>query len=127
MKGKKTGSFITLTEINGEWVLAGRDPFPPGPDRASTDPTPQDRRINPNPKVDRISQGEFYVSGIVMQPSVAHSSHTLSAECEYCHQTIQIHLHAPANAAKYVKEEACRIAIIEHLRTEHPKPKKKQV
>ncbi len=118
---------MKLTKINGQWVAAGNDPFPPEPDRARTDPAPQDRRFNPNPKVDRISQGKFYVSGLVAQPSVAHTSHTFSAECEYCHQTIEIHLFAPTNTPKYVKDEASRIAIIEHLRTEHPKPKKKQL
>jgi hypothetical protein len=62
-----------------------------------------------------------------MQPSVAHTSHTLSAECDYCHQTIEIHLFAPLKAAKFVKDEACRICMLEHLRTEHPVAKKKQL
>jgi hypothetical protein len=119
--------FMKLTNINGKWVAAGNDPFPPEPDRARTELATQDRKISPHPKVDRISQGKFYVSDLVIQPSVEHTSHTFSAECEYCHQTIAIHLFAPTNPAKYVKDEACRIAIIEHLRTEHSKPKNKQL
>ena len=118
---------MKLTKINGQWVAAGNDPFHPDPDRARTDPSPQDRRFNPNPKIDRISEGKFHVSGLVLlRVSAAHTSHTFSAECEYCHQTIEIHLFAPTNTPKYVKDEACRIAIIEHLRTEHQKPKKVQ-
>jgi hypothetical protein len=118
---------MKLTRINGKWVAAGNDPFPPEPDRARTDPTPQDSQFNPNPTVSRISQGKFYVSDLVMQQSVKHTSHTLAAECSHCHQTIEVHLFASSHSAKYVKDEACRIAILEHLRTEHPKPKKKQL
>ena len=118
---------MKLTKINGQWVAAGNDPFPPEPDRARTDPAPQDRRFSSNPKVDWISQGKFYVSGLVAQPSVAHTSHTFTAECEYCHQTIEIHLFAPTNTPKYVTDEASRIALLAHLRTEHPTTKKKPI
>ena len=127
-----------FTALHG---MFARPPFEPKPDeikvcfespepeseRVSTDPTPQDRRFSPNPKVDRISQGKFYVSDLVAQPSVAHTSHTLSVECEYCHQKIEIHLFAPTNTPKYVNDEACRIAVLEHLRTEHPVLKKKHL
>jgi hypothetical protein len=119
--------FTTLTYINGEWRALGSDPFPPDPDRASTTPTPQDRQINPNPTVDRLSEGKFYVCDVVLQPWAGPNwNHTLSAECSYCHKTIEIHLRAPLNIAKFAKDEACRIAILAHLRTEHPTTKKKK-
>ena len=126
---EKRGFFNStlLTKINGQWVAAGRDPFPPEPDPARTDPSSQDRRFSPDPKVDRISQGKFYVSDLDAQTMVAHTSHTLSAECEYCHKTIEIHLFAPKNTPKYVTDEASRIALLAHLRTEHPTTKKKQI
>ena len=92
---------MKLTKINGQWMAAGNDPFHPEPDRARTDPTPHDRRFSPNPKVTRISQGLFYVSDLVAQASVAHRSHTFSAECEYCHQSVKVHLFAPENTPKY--------------------------
>jgi hypothetical protein len=116
---------MKLTKINDEWVAAGNDPFPPDSDRPRTDPTPQDRKINPHPRVERISQGKFYVRGLVIHPSGSFSSYTFSAECSHCHQAIEVQLDAPVKAPKYVKDEACRIAIVEHLRTEHPRPKKK--
>jgi hypothetical protein len=129
-KKKNSGSKVigsaTLTMVDGKWQSLGWDAFPPGPDRAHTDPSPQDRQFNPNPTVDRLSEGKFYVADLVMQPQVAHTSHTLTAECDYCHKNIEIHLFAPVNLAKYVEEDARRVAILAHLRTEHPKPKKKQ-
>jgi len=128
MKNKKLGSFTTLTKINGEWVLAGRDPFPPEPNRMSTDPSPQDRQINPNPTVDRITEGKFSVRDIVSQPWTGPDwNHTLSAECSYCHKNIEIHLRAPLNVGKFAKDEACRVALLAHLRTEHPTIKKKKL
>ena len=122
MKGKST-----LTLVNGRWEVLGGDPFPPAPDRISTDPSPQDRQINPNSSVSRITEGRFYVRDLVIQPWAGPDwSHALSAECDYCHKTIEIHLSAPNNVAKFVLDEARRVAILAHLRTEHPKPKRKQ-
>jgi hypothetical protein len=45
----------------------------------------------------------------------------LSAECEYCHREINITLQAPApvKPQKHILDEARRLALIEHLRTEH--------
>jgi hypothetical protein len=116
----------TLTMVNGELQMLSWDPSPPEPDRARTDPSPQDRRFNPNPTVDRLSDGKFYIPDLVAQPRVAHSSHTLTAECKYCHKTIEIQLFAPLSLPNYVEAEARRLGLLAHWRTEHPKPKKKQ-
>ena len=113
-----------IRRIDGK-IIRGYDPFPPDPKLPRTDPSHQDRQFNSNPKVSRISQGEFYVEDVVDKPTEYHSIHYLSADCEYCHKTIQIRLHAPKNAAKYVMEEACRLGMLGHLRTEHPTTKKK--
>ncbi len=123
MKSKKLGSFTTLTKIGGDWVLAGRDPFPPEPDRMNTDPTSQDRQINPNPTIDWMSERKFYVRDLVRPGAGPDWSHTLTTECEYCNKTVEIHLRAPLNVAKFAKDEACRLVRLEHLRIEHPKPK----
>jgi hypothetical protein len=110
--------------INGK-IVQGKDPFPPAPTAPRTDPSPQDRQFHPNPKVSRTSQGEFYVQDLVDQPMVKHTVHLITVECEYCHKTVQIHVHAPINAAKFILDEAWRLVKPEHLRTEHPATKKK--
>jgi len=90
-----------------------------------TTPDDKDRQINPNPTVSRISEGEFTVRSLLLNPwSGPNWYHTLYAECEYRHRELKITLSAPNNVREFVKDEARRVAIIEHLRTEHqPKPK----
>ena len=101
---------------DGLWENVGKDPDPPSPKAPRTSPSAQDRKFAANPKVSRISQGEFYVSEIVDQPVVKHTMHLVSPDCLYCHKTIHIHVHAPINAAKFITDEACRIGMLEHLR-----------
>jgi hypothetical protein len=91
----------------------------------SADPDFKDRQINPNAIVQRVSDGEFYVRELLVRPwSGPDWNHTLQAECEYCHLQIQIILRAPCNVPEFIKVEARRLALIEHLRTEHA-PKQK--
>lgn len=92
----------------------------------SCTPNNKDRQISPHPTVDRTAQGKFFVCDLVRRWAGPDWNHTLYAECSYCHQTIEILLRAPLNVAKFAQDEACRIAILEHLRTEHPTPQKKQ-
>ena len=99
----------------------------PEPERVGSDPTPQDQKINPNPKIRRISEGKFHVSELASSGSGAHTSHELSVQCDLCHKIIEVFLWAPRITPKYVKDEACRQARIEHLRTESHKPKKQQL
>ena len=103
------------------------EPPEPEPERVSSDPTPQDQKINPNPKIRWISEGKFHVSDLATSGSGAHTSHELSVQCDYCHKIILVFLWAPRITPKYVQDEACRLAKIEHLRTEHPTPKKKSL
>jgi len=93
----------------------------------SSTPDSKDRQINPEATVERMSEGKFYVRDVVMQPWAGPDwYHPLSTECSYCHRTLEVHLRAPLNVAKFAKDEACRIAVLEHLRTEHPTAKKRQ-
>ena len=89
-------------------------------------PDSKDSQINPHPIVELWSEGKFYVRDVVMQPWAPDWSHTLTAECSYCHRSLEVHLRAPLNVAKFAKDEACRLAVLEHLRTEHPTPRKLQ-
>jgi hypothetical protein len=92
----------------------------------SATPDSKDRQINLHPTIERWSEGEFYVRDVVMQPWAGPDwSHKLTTECSHCHRILEVHLRAPQNVAKFAKDEACRLAVLEHLRTEHPIPKKK--
>lgn len=98
-------------------------------------PDHMDVQINPHPRVERWSTGKFRVQELLVHswlasdgphtaPMEASWRRTLSVECSYCHRTLEVILHAPSNVAKFVEDEACRLAILEHLRTEHPTSKK---
>jgi hypothetical protein len=101
------------------------EPPEPEPERINSDPTPQDQKINPNPKIQRISEGKFHVSDLASSGSGAHTSHELSFQCDHCHKVVEVFLWAPRITPNYVKDEACRITKIEHLRTEHSSSRKK--
>jgi hypothetical protein len=110
-----------------KWISEPPESKEPEPERVSSDPTPQDQKINPNPKIRRISEGQFHVSDLATSGAGAHTSHKLSVQCDYCHKFFWVFLWAPRNTPNYVNAEACRLAKIEHLRTEHPTPKKKSL
>lgn len=44
----------------------------------------------------------------------------IEAYCEYCHKDIQVSLVGPCNKPKFLVEEARRLALLEHLRTDLP-------
>jgi|SRR6266850_6766648 len=115
---------MKLTKIDGKWEAAGNDPFPPNPDPASTDPTARDRRINPKATVTRREDGSFYVQSILRDGG--HTTLHLSADCSYCKRTVTVIANAPGDMPKYAKDEACRLALLHHLRTDHVTKKKTQ-
>jgi hypothetical protein len=89
-----------------------------------------DYRFSANPKVSHTGVNSFSVSDLVEfvsdRPPIW--NHRLTFYCEYCHREITVMLVAPRNIHKPVEEEACRIANIHHLRTEHGnKPKGKKI
>jgi hypothetical protein len=104
-----------------KWVFENPEPEP---DRVGSDPTPQDQKINPSPNIRRVSEGKFEVSDVASSGSGALIGHELSVHCDYCHKIVEVLLLAPRVTPKYVKDEACRIVLIEHLRSEHPRPQK---
>lgn len=86
----------------------------------STTPSDKDKQINPQPFVERWSEGEFCVMDLLNRLGGGPDrTHDFTAECSHCHRTLQVHLRAPNNVPEFVKEEARRVAIIAHLRTEH--------
>jgi hypothetical protein len=108
---------MKLTKINGKWVAAGNDPFPPEPDRDRTDPTAQDRRINPKVATTRKDDGSFYVQDVLRDGG--HTTLHLSAFCRHCNRTLAVIANAPGDMPKYAKDEACRLALLHHWRTDH--------
>jgi hypothetical protein len=88
-----------------------------------SEPDYKDLQISPRPFVKRTALHEFSVTDLLRRPYAYgnHATHTLHAVCEYCHKELTVKLHAPWNIPKFVIDEACRVAILEHLRTEHVK------
>jgi hypothetical protein len=89
-------------------------------------PDDKDLHINPHPDVSGMSDGSFLVQRLLASEigKGPDWNHTLFTECEYCHRKIKVILRAPLNAPKFIQDEACRVAILQHLRTGHKaKPK----
>ena len=82
-----------------------------------SDPTPEDRQINPGAEVRREADGSFVVVGVLRQ--AGHWLHSLTTECPYCHKSLEVAASGPSPFPHYAKEEACRLALLEHLRTDH--------
>jgi len=85
-----------------------------------SEPDHKDKKISQTPDVWRAGEGQFHVRHLINWPSGPDWHHHLSAYCEYCRREIKVFLSAPKNAPEFVYEEAKRVALIEHLRTEHP-------
>lgn len=83
----------------------------------------QDWQFSSEPIVTRMSLHKFSVSQLLRHPDGPAWNHPLYANCEYCHKEIAVHLYASLNVAKYVKDEARRLAMLQHLRLEHVKEK----
>ena len=78
---------------------------------------PQDRQINPSARTTRMEDGSFRVEDVLRLGGSW--TYQLSTECPYCHCTIEVRAVGPGNMAKYARDEACRLALLEHLRTDH--------
>lgn len=87
-----------------------------------SDPTAADRQINPNVRVKRDEDGGFIVFGVLRAGGAW--SHFLSAECPHCHTPLKIVATGPSEMPAYAEQEACRLAVMEHLRTDHDQRKK---
>jgi hypothetical protein len=83
----------------------------------------KDWQFSSHPIVERISLREFSVRDLLQHSVGPDWNHPLYLDCEYCHKEITVRLYAPLNVAKFVKDEACRLAMLQHLRTEHVKSK----
>jgi hypothetical protein len=86
-------------------------------------PDDKDRQINPHPMVRRMSLHKFVVEDLLRRTDAPNWNHPLNVNCEYCHRELTVRLYAPLNVQQFVKDEACRLAVLEHLRTEHVKSK----
>jgi hypothetical protein len=81
-----------------------------------SDPTGADRRINPDVQVRRDEDGSFIVLGVLR--GEGGYTHFLSTECPHCPKKLQIAATGPSEMPAYAREEACRLAVLEHLRTD---------
>ena len=95
-------------------------PESPAPDRLPTTPSSQDRQINREVEVYRSGEGVFYVQSVLA--SGGSWSYSLTVECEHCHRTIKVNGNGPSDMPQFAKDEACRLALLEHLRTEDARP-----
>lgn len=103
--------------------LLPRHVQPPEVPRAHTDPTFADWQINPAVEVRREEDGSFFVMGVLR--SGGSWKHYLTARCDYCHKVLSITATgSPSPMPVFARDEARRLAILEHLRTDHRvKPK----
>jgi hypothetical protein len=87
-------------------------------------PTYKDYQINPKATVERWGEHEFFVDDLLIRPWRNSTwTHHLSADCPSCHCALKVYLRSTCDAPKFIQEEACRLAIQKHLRTEHKSPK----
>ena len=100
------------------WTIVwSDDSHEPDPPRPRTTPTPQDRQINTEATTTRMEDGSFYVRNVLS--SGGSWTHHLSTDCPYCHHTLPVLANAPSAMPEFAKEEACRLALLCHLRTDH--------
>jgi hypothetical protein len=92
----------------------------PNPDRLRTTPSPQDRQINSKATVTQSGNGVFYVHNVLSSGGSWH--HALWADCQYCHRTIEVNANGPSDMPQFAKDEACRLALREHLRVDDARP-----
>jgi hypothetical protein len=84
----------------------------------------KDCQFSAEPIISHIGENQFSIRHLLKFSNGPDWSYPLFVECEYCHKEIKVILHAPNNAPNFVKDEARRLAIIQHLRTEHTKQNK---
>ena len=121
----RLGKFIKL---EGKWVPANTDLNPPDPARPRTDPTAQEKQLSSESTATRMSDGSFHVHSVLN--AYGGHSHHLSADCPICHRTLTVIAFGPKDMPKFAKEEAQRLALLAHYRTDlsdhAPKRKNKQ-
>lgn len=83
-----------------------------------SDPTGADRKINPDAQVSRDEDGSFAVFGVLR--AGGGYTHFFWTECPHCRNKLKIAATGPSEMPAYAREEACRLAVLEHLRTDHP-------
>ena len=115
---KKSGNYSTLSLVNGKWVVGKHDFNPPESDRPRTSPTSQDKQINPEAHATRVNDGSFHVHGVLKYKSGPYCSHELTTDCSICRRTLKIVAFGPTTMPEYAQKEACRLAWLEHLRTD---------
>jgi len=64
-----------------------------------------------------MEDGSFYVSSVLR--TGGSWQHHLSTDCPYCHRTLAVLANAPSVMPEFAKDEARRLALLEHLRTDH--------
>lgn len=74
-------------------------------------------------KIRTVGLFKYEISNL-LHPGKSDFIHSLEAECPYCKHTLKIILRDCSMVAKRDYDEACRLTLLHHLRTEHPKFKK---
>jgi hypothetical protein len=92
----------------------------PIPDRLPTTPSIQDRQINRHATVTKFGNGVFHVSRVLDSGGLW--NHSFEVECKYCHRTIKVNATGPSDMPQFAKDEACRLALLEHLRIDDARP-----
>lgn len=81
----------------------------------------KDNQFSSEPIVQRTGECQFFVSNLLKYPSGPNWTYPLYIECEYCHKELKVTLSAPNNIPQFVQDEARRLGVLHHLRTEHTK------
>lgn len=91
----------------------------PDPPRPRTTPTALDRQIDTEAKVIRMYEDCYSVSAVLLNG--ASKTHMLSMPCPYCHRPLTVFARGHSDMPEFAKTEARRLALLEHLRTDHVK------
>jgi hypothetical protein len=92
----------------------------PSPRKQSRQESLHDWQINPQVVVTRMGDGLFSVQNVLSSGGVCNN--LLQAKCKYCKQAIKVNANGPSDMPQFAKDEACRLALLEHLRTEDARP-----
>jgi hypothetical protein len=109
-----------ITARSGSPSTRHRFEVDPTPNTLPTTPSIQDRQINPKAIVTRLENGVFKVNDVLSSGGEWH--HPLRMECKYCHRTIEVNANGPSDMPQFAKDEACRLALLEHWRLDDARP-----
>jgi hypothetical protein len=91
--------------------------FELGPESDDANPSKASHsQVAPCPKVIRLEDGSFCLQE---DRESRPCSYTTTAECDYCLKTITLHIEMPEYTRGSWLKEAQRLALLEHLRTDH--------